>query len=67
MIKTNVLNYFALNLNNYLNISESELLDATCFFCDFVEYSFHTDANMILELNNKFIEIYKNIDSTDVK
>ena len=67
MVKSNILNFFALNLNNYKNISESELLDATCFFCDFIEYSYHTDANMIVELNNKFLEIFKNSDSTDVK
>jgi hypothetical protein len=67
MIKTYILNYFALNLNNYKNISESELLDATCFFCDFIEYSYHTDANMIMELNNKFYEIFTTTDSYDVK
>ena len=67
MVKSNILNFFALNLNNYKNISESELLDATCFFCDFIEYSYHTDANMIVELNNKFLEIFKNTESTDVK
>ena len=67
MVKTNFLNYFALNLNNYKNLSESELLDATCFFCDFVEYSYHSDVAMITELNNKFLEIFKNTDSMDVK
>jgi hypothetical protein len=67
MVKTNLLNYFALNLNNYKNLSESELLDATCFFCDFIEYSYHNDAAMITELNTKFFEIFKNTDSMDVK
>lgn len=67
MVKSNILNYFALNLNNYKNISESELLDATCFFCDFIEYSYHTDGNMISELNNKFYEIFANTESIDVK
>lgn len=67
MIKSNFLNYFALNLNNYKNLSESELLDATCFFCDFIEYSFHTDANMITELNTKFLEIFNSTTSMDVK
>lgn len=43
MVKTNWLNFFALNLHNYKNLSESELLDATCFFCDFIEYSYNTD------------------------
>lgn len=68
MVKTNFLNYFAVNLNNYKNISESELLDATCFFCDFVEYSFKgQDVNMVLELNSKFLEIFNSTESTDVK
>jgi hypothetical protein len=66
MIKDNFLNYFALNLNNYKNLSESELLDATCFFCDFIEYSFH-DATMIVELNSKFLEIFNSTTSMDVK
>lgn len=67
IVKTNFLNYFALNLHNYKNISESELLDATCFFCDFIEYSYHNDASMITELNTKFLEIFNNTDSMDVK
>lgn len=67
MVKTNFLNYFALNLNNYKNISESELLDATCFFCDFIEYSYHNDTAMITELTDKFLEIFNNTDSMDVK
>ena len=40
MVKTHLLNFFALNLHGYKNLSESELLDATCFFCDFAEYSY---------------------------
>ena len=47
IVKSNFLNFFALNLNNYKTISESELLDATCFFCDFIEYSYHDDSQMI--------------------
>jgi hypothetical protein len=67
MIKDNFLNYFALNLNNYKNLSESELLDATCFFCDFIEHSYQTDSAMISELNNKFLEIFNQTESMDVK
>ncbi len=70
LVKTNFLNYFAINLNSYKNLTESELLDATCFFCDFIEYSFHTDAGMIAELNSKFLEIFNSGDdiaTTDVK
>eukprot|EP00347_Sterkiella_histriomuscorum_P001538 403371652 len=67
IVKTNFLNYFAMNLHNYKNISESELLDATCFFCDFIEYAHHTDATIMTELNNKFLEIFNNTESIDVK
>lgn len=68
LVKSNFLNYFALNLHNYKNISESELLDATCFFCDFVEYAFkNSDANTLQELNSKFLEIFNNTESMDVK
>lgn len=67
MVKENLLTFFALNLNNYKEISESELLDATCFFCDFTEYAYHSDLAMITELNTKFLEIFSALDSTDVK
>ena len=67
MVKDNLLNFFALNLNNYKMLSESELLDATCFFCDFIEYSFNKDVAMVSELNNKFLEIFNNTTSMDVK
>jgi len=67
MVKDNLLTYFALNLQNYKNLSESELLDTTCFFCDFVEYANNTDTTMITELNTKFLEIFNNTTSTDVK
>jgi hypothetical protein len=67
MVKSSILNYFALNLNSYKDLSESELLDATCFFCDFIEYSHHTDISMIFELNNKFLEIFNVTEFDDVK
>lgn len=66
-IKENLLNFFALNLHNYKTLTEDELLDATCFFCDFIEYSYHTDINMIVELTNKFLEIFSITESFDVK
>jgi hypothetical protein len=72
MVKTQFLNFFALNLNNYKNLSESELLDSTCFFCDFIQYSYHSAeaAPMITELNSKFLEIFNSgeeVATTDVK
>ena len=67
MVKQNLQNYFAQNLNEFKVLSESELLDATCFFCDFVEYANNQDEAMIIELNNKFIDIFKWTKSMDVK
>ena len=57
-VKDNLLNYFAVLLTQYKTLPESELLDATCFFCDFVEHSFNTDAAMVAELTQKFLEIF---------
>ena len=48
-------------------MTESELLDATCFFCDFVEYAYHSDAMMMIELAMKFVEIFQATESIDVK
>lgn len=67
MVKDNLMNYFALNLNDYSTLSESELLDATCFFCDFVEYAYHSDVMMLIELVVKFTEIFNTEVSMDVK
>lgn len=67
MVKDNLLTFFAMNLEGYKKLSESEQLDATCFFCDFVEYAHHTDVKMLSELNTKFLEIFNNTDSMDVK
>lgn len=67
MVKDNLMNYFALNLNDYSSLSESELLDATCFFCDFIEYAYHSDVMMIIELVVKFTEIFNTEVSIDVK
>ena len=73
MVKSNFLNYFALNLNSYKQLSESELLDATCFFCDFIEYSYHSTPEataMATELLSKFIDIFNSseeIATIDVK
>jgi hypothetical protein len=52
-VKTHFLNYFATNLQQYKTLSESELLDVTCFFCDFIEYSYNAQeaVDMIVALN----------------
>jgi hypothetical protein len=56
-----------MNIENYADLSESELLDATCFFCDYIEYAFHNDAMMMYELCIKFVEIFNAEVSMDVK
>lgn len=63
-VKENLLNYFAVALSAYKTLSESELLDATCFFCDFIEHSYHADSAMITELTQKFLEIFAWADVT---
>ena len=60
-------NFFAINLENYQDLSESELLDATCFFCDYVEYTCHADQMMMYELALKFIEIFEKTELVDPK
>jgi len=72
MVKTHFLNFFALNINAYKTLSESELLDSTCFFCDLIQYSYHSAeaVSMISELNTKFLEIFnsgEDVATTDVK
>lgn len=72
MVKTHFLNFFALNLNAYKTLTESELLDSTCFFCDFIQYSFKSAeaVSMITELNAKFLEIFnsgEDVSTIDVK
>lgn len=57
VIKENCLNFFALALNNFKDLTEDELLDCMCFFCDFIEHASHSDANVMADLSVKFLEI----------
>jgi hypothetical protein len=68
MVKQNFLTYFAVNLQGYKQLTESELLDATCFFCDFIEYSYHEGEahQMMHDLAVKYLEIFNGA-TTDVK
>ena len=67
-VKTCFLTYFAVNLQAYKQLTESELLDATCFFCDFIEYSYHNDTQMVKDLALKYLEIFATESATtDVK
>ena len=57
LIKEYILKYFAENLKNTKNISESEHLDALCFFSDFIEYCGQSEeSQMPLELTPKYVE-----------
>jgi hypothetical protein len=57
-VRDNALGYFAKQLEAYKELTEDELLDTLCFFCDYVE---NTDANKdfasINQLAVKFNEI----------
>lgn len=67
VIKENCLNFFALALNNFKDLTEDELLDCMCFFCDFIEHASHSDANVMTDLSVKFLEIAAaNEESDDV-
>lgn len=67
VIKENCLNFFALALNSFKELTEDELLDCMCFFCDFIEHASHTDANVMIDLSSKFMEIAAaNEESDDV-
>lgn len=67
VIKENCLNFFALALNGFKDLTEDELLDCMCFFCDFVEHSSHSDPNVMADLSVKFLEIAAaNEESDDV-
>lgn len=57
-VRDNAVSFFAKQLEMYQELTEDELLDALCFFCDYVEY---TDANKdsatVNQLAQKFLEI----------
>lgn len=68
LIKSTILPFYLKNLSSYASVSDDELIDAICFFCDFIDLINNTELNMILELNAKFIEIFKAKDDVpDVK
>lgn len=58
VVRDNAVQFFAKQLEMYQELTEDELLDALCFFCDYIE---NTDANKdsatVNHLANKFLEI----------
>lgn len=57
-MRDNAVQFFAKQLEMYQELTEDELLDALCFFCDYIE---NTDANKdsatVNQLAHKFLEI----------
>ena len=50
--------YFAGILQDFQNVTEDEITDALCFFCDFVEHtSASKDSAMVHQLFTKYLEI----------
>lgn len=67
LLKTYLYEFYLRNLASYQSISDDETVDALCFFCDFIDLTYKSDLNMILELTNKFVEIFNaKKDSPDV-
>lgn len=66
VVRDNALQFFAKQLEMHNEITEDELLDALCFFCDYVE---NTDANKdvatLSQLSAKFVEIGLKEDQDD--
>lgn len=60
VVRDNALGFFAKQLELYQDLTEDELLDMLCFFCDYVE---NTDANKdiqsVNQIASKFIVVAK--------
>lgn len=58
VVKNNAQSYFANTLQNFANVSEDEIIDSLCFFCDFIEHtSASKDTATVSQLTQKYIEI----------
>ncbi len=50
--------YWATQLQSFSSLTEEELLDVLCFFCDFVDNtSFSKDVTVVTQLTEKFLEV----------
>jgi hypothetical protein len=58
VVRDNAQAFFTSQLNMYAELTEDELLDALCFFCDYIE---NTDAckdgKMLNDISRKFLDI----------
>ena len=58
MVKDNAYPFFFNQLNMFSELTEDELLDAICFFCDFIENTDACkDAKSLNEISKKFLDI----------
>merc|ERR1712176_1244275 len=58
IVKTNAHWYWANQLTNHASITEFEVLDSLCYFCDFVENTnAKEDVPTLVELSQKYIEV----------
>ena len=58
VVQNNAQMFFATQLQTYSELTSDELLDALCFFCDFIENtSHHNNQDMLSDLSKKFLEI----------
>ena len=58
VVQDNAQMFFAGQLQSYEELTEDELIDALCFFCDFIEHtSHHNNQDMLCDLSKKFLEI----------
>lgn len=48
--------YFAGILQDYSSVTEDEVIDALCFFCDFIEHTTQ-DSPTVAQLASKYLEI----------
>jgi len=58
--------YWATQLHGFSELTEEELLDALCFWCDFVDNtSIKSDVGTITQLTEKFLEILSHADFSE--
>lgn len=63
VVNTSSKDYWTAQLQSFQELTESELLDALCFFCDFVDNtSIRNDINAVSSLVQKFLEVISHKD-----
>ena len=58
VVRDYAVDFFSKQLNQYDQLTEDELIDALCFFCDYIEHTqAHNDAKLVNEISQKFRQI----------